>query len=148
MSSSLHLKACQQMGLFPGLEATQGSSLSGRWHVLGGLKRANLSLLYKEITPLMGIIQHKRYSNHLRNPEYNHPLFSPSVLLSISPVYPFTSWTRPLVTSSTPFPLPFTSSSYRLVPFYGCIQTIFLILCVCHSIARIWLLVCLEGEGI
>lgn len=89
-------------GFSLGWRQHSGSSLSGRWHTLGGLKRASLSLLYKEITALMGIIQHERYYNHLRNHYYNHPLFSRSPLPSNSPVHLLTYWTSAwhFVTSS------------------------------------------------
>lgn len=89
-------------GFSLGWRQHSGSSLSGRWHTLGGLKRASLSLLYKEITALVGIIQHERYYNHLRNHYYNHPLFSRSPLPSNSPVHLLTYWTSAwhFVTSS------------------------------------------------
>lgn len=126
ISSSALKRHANTQGSLLGWRQHSGPSLSGRWHTLGGMKRASLSLLYKEITALRGMIQLEGIT--ITRETTN------TIICSAAPALcpPSHLCTRSLtelhqgVLSLAPvtLPLPSPSHSCRLMPLPGCIQEV------------------------
>lgn len=124
ISSSALKRHANTQGSLLGWRQHSGPSLSGRWHTLGGMKRASLSLLYKEITALRGMIQLEgititRETTNTIIRSAAPALWPPSHLCTHSLIELHQG-----VLSPVTLPLPSPSHSCRLRSLPGCIQEV------------------------